>query len=289
VLARSPLQAAAHAVWRRRLRVLAYHDVPDVDLFAAQLDWLTTHMTPVSLDDVREHVVKGSALPPHPVLLTFDDGDRSVLEVAAPLLRARGVPAVVYVVAGLIGTDQPFWWIEVEQLTAAGGAPGMSAQTLVRRFKRLPDSERRKCLQGMRDRVDERVRTPQLNSEELRELERGGVEVGSHSLTHPCLDTCDDDTLGQEVHEAHALLTGMLGHPPVSFAYPNGNWDDRVRSEVASAGYQVAFTFDHRLVASPTDPLSISRIRTDASADLDRFRLLVSGLHSGLHHLRGRT
>jgi peptidoglycan/xylan/chitin deacetylase (PgdA/CDA1 family) len=289
LLARSPMLALARRLNRHRLCVLAYHSVRDAAQFAEQLDWVTANMTPVSLDLVRRHLLAREPLPSHPVLLTFDDGDRSVFKVAAPLLRARGVPAVAYVVAGLVDTDLPFWWSEVEELSAQGASPKRSPSELVRQLKRLPDSDRRAVLEGMRSQAGTVVRMPQLTSEELRTLERDGVEIGNHSLTHPCLDKCDDEAIRREVVEAHESLAGALGHPPTSFAYPNGNWDDRVRRTVAAAGYDLAFAFDHRLVPSGQDTLSLSRVRVDASADLDRFRILASGLHPWLHRLRGRT
>ncbi|HET7325947.1 MAG TPA: polysaccharide deacetylase family protein [Nocardioidaceae bacterium] len=282
-LARSPLQGIAGQVSRRRLCVLAYHGVSDADRFTAHLDWLCGHTNPVALSDVRAAMRDGRPLPPHAVLVTFDDGERSVLEVGAPLLRERGIPGVAFVVAGVVDTDTPFWWTEVEAL-----APAHEATALVRRFKRLPDSERREAVRRLRAQADQPVRTSQLTSDELRKLELDGIAIGNHSLSHPCLDNCTDDVLRAEVQDAHERLTEMLGHQPDAFAYPNGNWDSRVRSEVSAAGYDLAFAFDHRLSPVPApDPLVISRVRVDATASLERFRILVSGLHSGIHRMRG--
>lgn len=289
VLAHSPLQASARVIARRRLCVLAYHGVSDAKKFTAQLDWLSANTTPVALDDVRLSLLEGGDFPQHPVLLTFDDGDPSVLDVAAPLLRERGIPAVAFVVAGLIDTETPFWWTEVEELMRSGARAEVSGPELLHRLKIASDDERRRLIESLRAQVAHPVRTPQLTRDDLRKLELDGVSVGNHSLTHPCLDKCDDQTLRREVHESHARLTEILGHPPDSFAYPNGNWDERVREQVRAAGYSMAFGFDHRVVSRTADPLTISRVRVDAAADLDRFRILASGLHSGLHRLRGRS
>ena len=133
------------------------------------------------------------------------------------------------------------------------------------------------------------MRTPQLRPEDLRELESGGIAVGSHTLTHPCLTHCDVERLELEVAEAHAVLTRALGHPPTAFAYPNGDWDGRAIDAVRRAGYHVAFAFDHRLQSMPpTEPLAISRVRVYPAASLDRFRITVSGLRPALHHALGR-
>lgn len=99
------------------LLVLSYHDIRDdvapkgdpdryavsTQNFAAQLDWLSGHgYQPVSLDDVIAAAHGERALPDKPVLLTFDDGLRSVYTHAFPLLRAYGYPALVAVVTGWV-------------------------------------------------------------------------------------------------------------------------------------------------------------------------------------------
>lgn len=284
LLAHSPLQLAALKRHPGALRVLAYHGVPSPRPFADQLDWLTAHTTVVSLVDVRRHLLAGEALPPRPVLITFDDGDPTVLSVALPLLQARGLPSAAFVIAGLVDTDLPFWWVEVEHLLR--DRPTGSAAAAIREFKLLPDSERRERIARLRGSRN-RHATPQLTSLDIRTLRVGGVAIGNHSLTHPCLDRCDDRTLRREVESAHERLQEILGEAPAAFAYPNGNVDRRVEACVSDAGYSLGFAFDHRVVARHPNPLRISRIRVDADAPMERFRIRVSGLHPSLHAARG--
>ncbi|MCD9033057.1 poly-beta-1,6-N-acetyl-D-glucosamine N-deacetylase PgaB [Luteimonas sp. Y-2-2-4F] len=95
------------------LLVLSYHDIRDevpidgdpdafaVDTqnFAAHLDWLHGRgYRPVSLSQVLDASQGRGRLPDKAVLLTFDDGLRSVYTRAFPLLRAYGYPALVAVV-----------------------------------------------------------------------------------------------------------------------------------------------------------------------------------------------
>ncbi|SOD50657.1 biofilm PGA synthesis lipoprotein PgaB [Pseudoxanthomonas wuyuanensis] len=95
------------------LLVLSYHDIRDdvarkgdpdayaasTQNFAAHLDWLSGHgYRPVSLSDVQAAARGERRLPAKAVLLTFDDGLRSVYTHAFPLLRAYGYPALVAVV-----------------------------------------------------------------------------------------------------------------------------------------------------------------------------------------------
>ena len=102
---------------KQRLRILAYHAVADLrgdpvlaeygvapDLFAAQLDDLAAAgWSFVDLDRVLSWLAGAGELPPRALLLSFDDAYTDLLEVAAPLLGERGVPAIVFAVAGHLG------------------------------------------------------------------------------------------------------------------------------------------------------------------------------------------
>ena len=62
--------------------------------------------TPVSLDAVLDHYLRGAPLPPGAVLLTFDDGYRDNLENALPILRRHGYPAVLFVPIGFLDDER---------------------------------------------------------------------------------------------------------------------------------------------------------------------------------------
>jgi hypothetical protein len=103
--------------------VLLYHrisDEPDCfrnsvtpKNFAAHLEIIRKYTNPVSLQDVVTAAGSGSGVRSG-VVITFDDGYADVYETALPLLRRFEVPATVYVVAGMAGADQEFWWDELE-------------------------------------------------------------------------------------------------------------------------------------------------------------------------------
>src|SRR5919204_5633421 len=112
----------------RSLRVLMYHKVNDVpgnpltmpvSLFDEQMDQLRElGYTVVDLQAVLDHYVDGKPLPPHAVLITFDDGYHDNLDNAARVLRRRGYPAVLFVPIGYLDDRHPL--PHEERLAAQG-------------------------------------------------------------------------------------------------------------------------------------------------------------------------
>jgi len=286
LLDRGLSSSPAQPVFRRRaadrLAVIAYHGIDDAERFGTQLDYLRRAARPVTLEDVIGAAAGRRKLPERALLITFDDGDRSLFDVAMPMLVERELPAAAFVVAGLLGTETPYWWDEVEEL---------SSPETVRAMKRMPDERRLETMERLRRSAPRAASpAPHLRREELPKLESAGIAIGNHSVTHPCLSRCSDEKVRIEIEQAHGTIASALGHPPASFAYPDGDFDPRVREAVASAAYEVAFLFDHRLERLPVpDPLRISRLRTNAASDMDRFRIILSGLHPAIHHALGRA
>jgi hypothetical protein len=120
----SPMMRAADLTWGvDRLTVLGYHRVAEADpdaapglisatpeQFAAQMDHVQRWFTPIALMDLLDYVIEGRRLPERPLLITFDDGYRDNFDVALPVLRARGLPAVLFVTTGLVDSAGLPWW-----------------------------------------------------------------------------------------------------------------------------------------------------------------------------------
>jgi peptidoglycan/xylan/chitin deacetylase (PgdA/CDA1 family) len=294
VLARSPAQPLF--LWRaeRRWTVLAYHAVNDPESFDGHLAWLRRRFHPVSLEQVIAALDGGAGLPRRAVLITFDDGDRSMVTAALPRLTGHGMPAVAFVVSSLLDGQAPPWWRQVEAFRRQGVSSAALSQVApgdeVAALKRLPDHERRAVLAELAAAAPASPTEPQLTRSDLTLLEAGGVAIGNHSYDHPCLDRCDDAEVERQLAAAHRDLTAALGHETRAFAYPNGNLDPRAEPVLSGLGYRLGFLFDHRSSPwPPPHPLRVSRVRVNSDSPPDRFRILASGLHSALHRVRGRN
>jgi peptidoglycan/xylan/chitin deacetylase (PgdA/CDA1 family) len=289
----SPAQLAFH--WRssRTLAVLAYHGIRDAQRFEEHVAFFGRSMSPITLQDLLDAVHGRSGLPRRAVLVTFDDGDRSIVDVALPILRERSVPGVAFVIPGLLDTAQPFWWDEVEDLARAGGRilglEERRPEELVRILKHMPTAERLRAIDEVRrTSLAPAPTSPQLGRHDLRLLDSAGIEVGNHTYSHARLGGCSRSQAVEEITRAHGILAETLPQPPRAFAYPNGDWDGTAEDVLRGLGYQAAFLFDHRTEPiPPRNPLRISRLRVDATTSMDRLRIVLSGLHGALHRLRG--
>ena len=96
-----------------KLPILMYHDLTEgpsntvsAAQFAQQMDALqAAGYTPVRIQAVEQFVRNGTDLPGKPVLITFDDGYLSNYEIAWPILRGHGFPAVFFTIGISIGKD----------------------------------------------------------------------------------------------------------------------------------------------------------------------------------------
>ena len=84
-----------------------------VDRLAAHLDWLAEHdfaAVPLELACRDAHSGEGRRF-----AITFDDGYAETVDLALPVLEARSLPAIVFVVSGLIG-GRAEWNAEPQRL-----------------------------------------------------------------------------------------------------------------------------------------------------------------------------
>ena len=76
-----------------------------------------------------------------------------------------------------------------------------------------------------------------LSWPQVKDLDKRGMTIGSHSKTHPNLTLLSDAQLKDEVSGSKKTLEDRLSKPARHFAYPFGFVNDRVVAAVRGAGY----------------------------------------------------
>jgi peptidoglycan/xylan/chitin deacetylase (PgdA/CDA1 family) len=280
----------APLLWRAggapRLLVLMYHRVlppahPDrareqpgmyvsPETLAMHLELLKRHFEIVHLDDWAEKVTHGQAVPRLACAVTFDDGWRDNFEFAFPILQAQQVPATIYLLPDLVGTQYRFWpnelarllsdprneavrqtwpeWLNEQVAQAAGGEPVSlplsmeKIDAVIERCKTLhTDSAMLELLRGVGAEGGTSEDRDLMNWDEVRQMAASGwVRFGSHTRRHTRLDVrAAAEVLRDEICQSQVSLERELHRPISSFCYPNGDHCpaavELVRSSYATA------------------------------------------------------
>jgi peptidoglycan/xylan/chitin deacetylase (PgdA/CDA1 family) len=308
------LRAAGGAIGRfsrqRSLAVVNYHRVlarpdplletePDVATFHWQMALLAECFNVMPLHEALRALDEGR-LPPRTVCITFDDGYRSVHDLALPILRKFRLPATVFVTSGFIGDDAGNMWNDRIIHAVQSLPPGsldlsdiglenypltsleerkQTALRLTEAGKYLPPAKRDSLVERLDRMSGQRHDALMLTPAMLAALERNGVEIGAHTISHPILTSLDDDSARVEIAAGKRELEELIGKPVRLFAYPNGkvgqDYDARHVEMVREAGFAAAFTTAVGAITGDQDRFQLPRSRPwDSSPFLFGLRLL---------------
>jgi len=260
---------------RDKLKILAYHGVDDQKQFRKQIEYLSKHYSFISLQDLINYYQRGLSLPRHPLLVTFDDGKKSVFDKALPELVNLDIPAVVFVCPEIIDRNVAFWW-EIMEST------GNSSE--IERIKRLPWDESEKIVSEKAREGKNMTHDGNMSWTELGIIHEKGISVANHTMTHPILPNCSESREFYEIDKTRTILNkkGFLGN---ILAYPNGDYSDRTVENARNAGIELAFTFNHSIVGRFENTLTLSRLRMRPSYCIDRMSIILSGFYPYLLRL----
>jgi peptidoglycan/xylan/chitin deacetylase (PgdA/CDA1 family) len=301
---------AYHRVLPRSDAVAFPFDPELISAWSEDFDWqmkyVASRFDVLNCSQVVESLESGGKLPRRPLVVTFDDGFADNFEYAFPILRSRRLPAVVFLSTGYVGGTDIFWFdlltflvTQTERtyipLTVAGIELAIPQNpecrrevvlTLLRHLKKVSNEERESALVRLRDFLGVSVpdglrhKSAVLNWDQVREMASGGIEFGSHTVTHPVLSrVLDDSLLDRELVESRCEIQRQTSRQVVSIAYPVGGKsavDERVIVAVERAGYKIAFTYQTGLNRIGSwDRFQLKRLRVERYMRRDMFRAMV--------------
>jgi peptidoglycan/xylan/chitin deacetylase (PgdA/CDA1 family) len=98
----------------------------------------------------------------------------------------------------------------------------------------------------------------------MRELEAAGNEIGDHSVSHYDLAGHAYKVVYNQICAAADAIATVIGHRPVSFAYPIGGYDNNtVKALAACAGMKIAVTEDAGATESWKTRFLTERVRVN--------------------------
>lgn len=117
---------------------------------------------------------------------------------------------------------------------------------------------------------------PLLDAEGLRALRAGGIEIGSHTVSHPQLTKVDEPAVTVELRDSAEQIEGAGLPRPRVLAYPHGEWSPSIAEAAVAAGYAAAFTIDPGWIRPGSSPWALPRVEVLASDTPARLRFKLA-------------
>jgi peptidoglycan/xylan/chitin deacetylase (PgdA/CDA1 family) len=299
------------------LRILAYHQVAELKdartgdpsisatpaCFAEQMRHVAKHYQAIAMPELLDAIEINVPLPERAVLITFDDAYADFAEIAWPILKQFRLPATVFVPTAY--PDHPeltFWWQRLYRAfvntsrtllaeTPLGPLPlatpdqrQRSLRALIDHVPAIPHEAAMKMVDAVCAQLDEKpANSPSaLSWDQLRQLAKEGLTLGSHTRNHPILTQISPLQIREEIRSSQQDLRREIGFALPIFCYPHGDHSDIVSSILRSEGISLAFTTlsgENRLDSADFLRLRRTCVWPRTSMPLFRFRLNRLGLH----------
>jgi len=133
-----------------------------------------------------------------------------------------------------------------------------------------------------------------LTQSQIREMTDYGIEIGSHTRSHPRLPQLGNAQKRDEILGSKTDLEEKLSRKIQFFCYPYGEYDEETVKLVREAGYSAACSNipGGNRIGDELNPYLLKRTEISGFDDLDEFEKKLhgayDGLHAMLHWMRGR-
>ena len=118
-----------------------------------------------------------------------------------------------------------------------------------------------------------------MSWDQIRELQAGGVTIGSQTRTHPHMHKISIERSKSEIAESNARFIAELGMRPDLFAYPYGEYDMAVIEAVKQAGFTAAFGQNSGIAHGYNGFFELPRFAMNEQyGTLSRLDLAINGL-----------
>ena len=280
------------------------------ETFKMHMSLVKQHFEILPLSQWIKRKQNRETLPERCCAITFDDGWEDNYEFAYPILQELQLPATIFLVSDMIGTDQLFWPERLAHLLTdialtcpeRWGHPDLAWLTnnkfsytftttppdqeqlseIINSAKALRDEEIHQRINKIEAELQlKNTSQPSLLSwQQMSEMCASGlIEAGGHTCHHIRLNAGQSEaTLEQEIVQCKSQIEAQLGQTVDTFCYPNGDYSPRA-VELVKQHYQCAVTTNRDWNTASSDQYLLNRIgvHEDISYDKTAFLARLSG------------
>jgi peptidoglycan/xylan/chitin deacetylase (PgdA/CDA1 family) len=266
-----------------------HHHIKD---FKREMAYFKRNFQIVSMDEVASHMRLGEGFKRPSIAITFDDGYLDNYILAYPVLKQHGVPATIYLTTGLVGTLDGIWteqiglaFLETKKdyfhFPALFGDRAIPIKTKEEKeqansnvseaLKLKPDNKRKELMQELFEVLEVNEESGRhfeermmLNWEEVKEMRKDGITIGSHSHTHPILSQMSSEKAKEEILNSKKVVERDVDMEVKHFSFPNGREED-FSEELKDYCREIGFESICSVVygpynASKKDPFALERV-----------------------------
>jgi peptidoglycan/xylan/chitin deacetylase (PgdA/CDA1 family) len=214
--------------------IQAEYQMP-LEEFKWQMQYLKDNgFTPVTSQQIKDYWFQGKPLPLKPVLITFDDGFRTVYRDAYPIIKNYHYPSIFFLYTNFI----------------------KMGEMALKRSQETSEPSKNKKLE-----------TEALHDTDILEMQKSGMDFQSHTTNHLNLAlesekrTEDDflELLRSELTEPISFIEKRFGNKPDMIAFPYGVYSPEILEQTQKAGYVMAFTVNPGPNDRSISPLKLRR------------------------------
>jgi peptidoglycan/xylan/chitin deacetylase (PgdA/CDA1 family) len=265
--------------------------------FERLLKFIKKHYRIIFLAEYLE-IVNGRKKPrAHCLMISFDDAYKEMVSNVLPILNKYDLTAILFIPTAAVDDGGFFWWDAAFELLAGSENCDRLVQQFMQRkpannmcsniirelipkpkqartqaiynlmevLQYSSEIQRQEFINNIMEMYDEfgkaKFRISKiLDWHEIDELQKAGIELGSHTKNHRFLSTIPAKDVKYELTESKRQLEDRFHIPINSFAYPGGKYSAETVSLVKEAGFACAFTSDTGLNSFHDDVFTLKRI-----------------------------
>jgi peptidoglycan/xylan/chitin deacetylase (PgdA/CDA1 family) len=276
--------------------------------FALQMDYVSQNYNVISGADLVSFIKGRRKLPARAAIITFDDGYYDNYTKAYPILKARNLPAIIFLTTNFVGTGKPLYWdliaycfhhtnLEKAELPYLGSRGWVDELTRtevmynwIEILKKIDESEKQKIVDQLPEIMAVSVpgdafRNIMMSWSNAKELSENGIEMAGHTVSHPILTRLSPEKASWELINCKRHIEDQINKRVISFAYPNGrsaDFSSELIRRVQQAGFEVAFTLlpgRMRYADVLKNPFAIRRVFLSYRDTFPRFAAKLTGIN----------
>ena len=264
--------------------------------FEKQILFIKKRFHVINFSMLSDILSSNKPIPNNLLIITFDDGYADNHEIAFKILEKHRLTAVIFLSTSFINTGELFWFdkltcmikkIPQSCITFDSGKYSFEVtnsnrkqirESIMDLFLTISNKERLRFLEQLEQQSKIKI-TPNdlelakpLNWHQIKEMSDAGIEMGSHTVSHPFLVNLSPEDIMYELAESKRLIEEKISKQIKCIAYPAGYYDQRVVELAKICGYKFGVSYEHNVKKFNKNRLfTIPRIHVELDVNYSLF------------------